>query len=175
MKPRHAKVQGSVATWWMGGGVVDQIRRDLLLGRSVNFLIGEYLAKLPARTGLFRALSLSLAVCWPGAKCAWDNDALACKNGKGSPYSITERRVPEQIPVLGSQPAGDVIHRPGGRLPLLSARPAVALATLKRAATSFAVWWTEARWVWTVCLRLLPDSVEAAIRTQALLHLSPAR
>jgi len=26
----------------------------------------------------------------------------------GSPYSITERRVPELIPVLGSQSAGDV-------------------------------------------------------------------
>jgi len=26
---------------------------------------------------------------------------------KGSPYSITERRVPELIPVLCSQPAGD--------------------------------------------------------------------
>jgi len=46
---------------------------------------------------------------------------------KGSPYSITERRVPELIPVLGSQPAGDVSHtcKPNGRLPLLSARPAV--------------------------------------------------
>jgi len=43
--------------------------------------------------------------------------------------------VPELIPVLGSQPAGDVSHKPGGRLPLLSARPAVTLATLKRAAT----------------------------------------
>ena len=50
--------------------------------------------------------------------------------GKGSQYSITERRVPELIPVLGSQPAGDVSHKPGGRLPLLSARPAVTLATL---------------------------------------------
>jgi len=60
--------------------------------------------------------------------------------GKGSPYSITERRVPELIPVLGSQPAGDVSHKPGGRLPLLSARPAVTLATLKRAATNFAAW-----------------------------------
>ena len=39
--------------------------------------------------------------------------------GKGSPYSIAERRVPELIPVLGSQPAGDVSHKPGGRLPLL--------------------------------------------------------
>ena len=62
------------------------------------------------------------------------------KKGKGSPYSITERRVPEPIPVLCIQPAGDVSHKPGGRLPLLSARPAVTPATLKRAATSFAAW-----------------------------------
>jgi len=60
--------------------------------------------------------------------------------GKGSPYSITERRVPELIPVLGSQHAGDVNHKPGGRLPLLSARPAVTPTTLDRAATSFAAW-----------------------------------
>jgi len=59
---------------------------------------------------------------------------------KGSPYSITERWVPELIPVLGSQPAGDVSHKPGGRLPLLSARPAVTPATLKRAATDFAAY-----------------------------------
>jgi len=59
---------------------------------------------------------------------------------KGSPYSSTERRVPELVPVLGSQPAGDVNHKPDGRLPLLSARPAVTLATLKRAATNFAAW-----------------------------------
>jgi len=41
------------------------------------------------------------------------------------------------IPVLGSQPAFDVSHKPGGRLPLLSTRPAVTPATLKRAATNF--------------------------------------
>jgi len=46
----------------------------------------------------------------------------------------------ELIPVLRSQPAGDVIHKPGSRLPLLSARSAVTLTTLKRAATSFAAW-----------------------------------
>ena len=54
---------------------------------------------------------------------------LVCKYEKkvrkGNLYSITDRRVPELIPVLGSQPAGDVSHKPGGRLPLLSARPAV--------------------------------------------------
>ena len=59
---------------------------------------------------------------------------------KGSPYLITERRVPELILVLGSQPAGDVSHKTGGRLPLFSARPAVTPATLKRAATNFAAW-----------------------------------
>jgi len=63
-----------------------------------------------------------------------------CKKGKGSTYSITERRVPELIPVLGSQPAGDVSHKSGGRLLLLFARPAVTPATLKGAATSFAAW-----------------------------------
>jgi len=59
------------------------------------------------------------------------------KKGKGSPYSITKCRVPEMIPVLGSQPAGDMNHKPNGRLPILSARPAVTPATLKRAATIF--------------------------------------
>ena len=59
---------------------------------------------------------------------------------KGSPYSITEHRVPELILVLGSQPAGDVSRKPGGRLPLLCARPAVTPTTLKRAATNFAAW-----------------------------------
>jgi len=62
------------------------------------------------------------------------------QKGKGSRYSITERRVPELIPVLCSQPAGDVSHKPDGRLPLLSASPAVTVATLKRAATNFAAW-----------------------------------
>ena len=51
-----------------------------------------------------------------------------------------ERKVPDLIPVLGSQPAGDVSHIPGSRLPLLSARPAVTPTTLKTAATNFAAW-----------------------------------
>jgi len=68
------------------------------------------------------------------------NPYTGCKKGKGSPYSIAKRRAPELIPVLGSQPAGNVSHKPGGRLPLLSARPAVTLATLDKAATNFAAW-----------------------------------
>jgi len=59
---------------------------------------------------------------------------------KGSAYLITERRVPELITVIGSQPAGNVSLKPGGWLSLLSARPAVTLATLNRAATNFAAW-----------------------------------
>ena len=54
--------------------------------------------------------------------------------------TITEHKVPELILVLGSQPAGDMSHKPGGRLPLLSTRPTVTLAILRRPSTSFAAW-----------------------------------
>ena len=76
---------------------------------------------------------------WAGKHCTvlLSGRMLECK-GKGSPYSCTERRVPELIPVLGSQPVGDLNHKPDGRLPLLSARPAVTPATINRAATSVA-------------------------------------
>jgi len=53
---------------------------------------------------------------------------------------VAHTRLQELILVLGSQPAGDVSHKPGGRLPLLYARPTVTPATLKRAATNFAAW-----------------------------------
>jgi len=62
------------------------------------------------------------------------------RSKKDSPYSIAKRSIPELILVLGSQRACDVSHKPGGRLPLLSAKTTVTLATLKRAATSFAAW-----------------------------------
>jgi len=62
------------------------------------------------------------------------------QSAKSSPYSNTKRRVPELIPVLGSQPASDMSQKPGGRLLLLSARPAVTLATFKRAVTNSAAW-----------------------------------
>ena len=39
--------------------------------------------------------------------------------------------VPQLIPVLGSQPAGDRSHKPGARLPLLSARAAVTCPDAK--------------------------------------------
>ena len=45
-------------------------------------------------------------------------------------YSTAERRVPQLIPVLGSQPAGNVSHKPGGRLPLLAANNKLTLTSL---------------------------------------------
>jgi len=56
-----------------------------------------------------------------GSRTTFESHVKSRVKGKGSPYSITERRVLELIPVLGSQPAGDVSDKPGGRLPLLSA------------------------------------------------------
>jgi len=47
--------------------------------------------------------------------------------------------VSELISVIVSQPVSDKL-KPGGRLPLVSARPAVTPETLKRAATDFAAW-----------------------------------
>ena len=85
---------------------------------------------------------------WSSHQCylhclySWHTWHTAYLHKKGIPYSITEHRVPELITALGSQPAGDVSHKPGGRPPLLSARPAVILATFKRAAVNFTAWWT---------------------------------
>jgi len=86
------------------------------------------------------SVSLCLLLSSVVHRCSATGACFNDRKGKGSPYSITERRVPELIPVLGSQPAGDASHKPGDRLPLLSARPAVTPATLKRAATSFVAW-----------------------------------
>jgi len=118
---------------------------------------GKCWCGLPSHTGPVRALltchtvhALSVSVLMMlllasttarhPCSCYPDCDLVECENGKGSPYSATGRRVLKPIPVLGSQPAGDVSHKPSSRLPLLSARPAVTLAILKRTATNFAVW-----------------------------------
>ena len=103
---------------------------------------------LTSSTGTINSPGYSSGSYPNNAYCQWLIQAPASKvrlfskgkKGKGSPYTITERKVPELIPVLGSQPAGDASHNPGGRLPLLSATPAVTPATLKRAAANFAAW-----------------------------------
>ena len=119
--------------------------------------IETFLAELECSTAL-RCSMVCCGPCWYRQTDVQQmhRAAILCQQCQyKSPNSITERRVPELIPVLGSQPASDVNHKAGGRLPLLSARPAVTPTALKSAATSFAAWWTEAQWVWTVCLRRL--------------------
>ena len=70
-----------------------------------------------------------------------------------------------QVTWVINQAVGCRYFAPGLQLPLQPLR----------AAAAFAAWWTEAWRVWTVCLRLLPDSVATAVWSQALLHSSPAR
>ena len=43
---------------------------------------------------------------------------------------MSERRVPELIPVIGSQHAGDMSHKPGGWLPLRSLRGLLPVSLL---------------------------------------------
>ena len=47
------------------------------------------------------------------------------------PYPINECWVRSWSRSLGSQPAGDISHKPGGRLPLLSSRPLVTFPAEK--------------------------------------------
>jgi len=72
--------------------------------------------------------------------------------------NINERRVRSWSRSLGSQPAGDS-HKPGGRLPLLSARPAVTFPAREHhrplAGTKLYCLVTEAR----VCVNNLPRVV----------------
>ena len=89
--------------------------------------------------GIFKNVSWISHGNWLGWICKHLVDSLGHvvgshgydSKGKGCPHSIAKRRVLELILVLGSQPAGDVSHKSGGRLPLLSARPAVTLAALE--------------------------------------------
>jgi len=78
----------------------------------------------------------------PCVQCTTLDPPDICPRFKRSPIldcrAYTPYTVPKLIPVLGSQPACEVSHKPGGRLPLLSTRRAVTLATLKKAATNFA-------------------------------------
>jgi len=63
-------------------------------------------------------------------------------------------------------------HKPGGRLPLLSARSAVTSQPLRGLLPILLL--GEQRHNGCEQFGLLPDSVAAAIWTQAILHLSPA-
>ena len=55
-------------------------------------------------------------------------------------YTPLPSRDPKLIPVLGSQPAYDVSHKSGGRLSLISTRPAVTRAIFQTAGANFVAW-----------------------------------
>jgi len=68
-------------------------------------------------------------------------DMKSWLKGKGRPYSINYRAWGSGAdPGSWQSACRCVSHKPGGRLPLLSAKPAVTPVTLKRAATNFAAW-----------------------------------
>jgi len=48
--------------------------------------------------------------------CPYRSQLKRNTGAETSPYSTAERRLPEPIPALGSQPAGDASHKPGSRL-----------------------------------------------------------
>ena len=81
------KLQRSVATYLRCGGVdTNQIKKRLLLSPWVNFFLnGEHLAKLQARTWLFRALFPSFSSVLAKHTSARDNHILACNFAKYSP------------------------------------------------------------------------------------------
>ena len=108
------------------------------IGRTARMTTWQ--SSVPGRRGLLGHMRRSMLELHNCRHKTAHTDTHTHSSKKGSPYSITERRVPELIPVPGSQPAGGVSHKPGGSLPFLSARPAVTPTTLKRTATDFAAW-----------------------------------
>jgi len=117
--------------WW-GAGMV------ICLERGADLHMAQLMPP-PLTVSCFSKIQIGFTLLVPADPGSPGKRAIkrACK---GSPYSISEHRVPELILVFGSQPAGYVSHKPVGRLPLFSTRSAVTPATLKRAATSFAAW-----------------------------------
>jgi len=88
---------------------------ELISGRALALVAAGRVATLELAAMLtpIRALVDICTACTTHTHAANVNTVLLYVQqlkGTGSPYSITERRVPELIPVLGSQPAGDVSH-----------------------------------------------------------------
>jgi len=78
------KLQGNVATCLRYGGVVNQIKKGLLLSLSIFLnwqIFGEVTSK---NVGVVHFLRSS-AVWWPGAQFARNNHVLTCSFAKYSP------------------------------------------------------------------------------------------
>jgi len=74
--------------------------------------------------------------------CSFRRDIDVLSDATGSKFLSKNKSnyLQHFAPAIQRQPLGDVSHKADGRLPLLSARPAVTLANLKRAATSSTAW-----------------------------------
>ena len=85
-------------------GYGEQLADSFLAGRQQTVVAGLVLAYELGRTRRRHCSSAHA----PSSKKS--RHQTRARGKKGSPYSITERRVPELIPVLGDQPAGGVIN-----------------------------------------------------------------
>jgi len=77
---------------------------DYALGRALYYVLSWPLVKEPwngAQTSICCAVDPALAT----ESGKYYRSEITGAKGKGSPYSTAERRVPELIPVLGSQKA----------------------------------------------------------------------
>ena len=86
--------------------------------------------------------------------------AIVTKKGKGFPILDTERWARSWSRCTGSQPAGAVSHPPGGRLPLLSARPVV---TSPAAESITALWPVPSYTAWRQRCKQLAQGCYAAL------------
>jgi len=86
---------------------------------SPRFVIESWMSFLAPNTSVSIPSLENIVANWNSVNEWYWNDKDKGTNrngankGKGSPYSITECRIPELIQVSDSQPAGDVSHKPG--------------------------------------------------------------
>ena len=86
------KWHGSVATYLRCDGVLNQIKKGLLLSLWVTKIkIGEYLAKLQTRASLFRALSPYFSSVLAKRTSARHNHILACSCRIFTDFKISKK------------------------------------------------------------------------------------
>ena len=87
-------------------------------GLSSNYFSQKSTVRTFSESDTTRVLLLHDTPCQVVVRLKQISNKQISEKCEGSPYSITERMVPELIPVLGCHSAGNVSHKPGGRLPL---------------------------------------------------------
>jgi len=106
-----------------------------------------------------------LYICWTPVVCWFA--VLTKSKGKGFPYSLPSVGPGADPGVQAVSPQVTWSHPPGGRLPLLFARPAVTFPAKERHHPLLGDRGTCVK-VWAACPRLLPGSGPAKIRGRDL-------